>query len=50
MTHNFVLKDVMFYYENPKLLPVEYVVNFLILNAKIFIHKQKLLKSPLFFV
>ncbi len=42
-----VLKDVIFYYENPK--PVEYVVNFLILNAKFFIHKQKWLKSPLFF-
>lgn len=49
MTHTFVLKDVIFYYENPKLLPVEYVVNFIILNAKFFIHKQKWLKSPLSF-
>ncbi len=39
MTHTFVLKDVIVYYENPKLLSAEYVVNFLILNAKFFIHK-----------
>ncbi len=49
VSHTFVLKDVIFYYENPKLLSVEYVVNYLILNAKFFIHKQKWLKSPLFF-
>ncbi len=49
MSHTFVLKDVIFYYENPKILSVEYVVNFLILNAKVLIHKQKWLKSPLFF-
>ncbi len=48
MTHTFVLKDVIVYYENPKLLSAEYVVNFLILNAKFFIHKQKWLKSPVF--
>ncbi len=42
-------KMFFFYYENPKLPPVEYVVNCLILNAKFFIHKQKWLKSPLFF-
>ncbi len=34
VTHTFVLKDVIFYYENPKLLSAEFVVNFLILNAK----------------
>ncbi len=49
VTHTLVLKDVIFYYENPKLLSAEYVVNFLILNANFFIHKQKWLKSPLYF-
>ncbi len=48
MTHTFVLKDVIFNSENPKLLSVEYVVNVLILNAKFFIHKQKWLKSLVF--
>ncbi len=48
VTHTFVLKDVIFLSENPKLLPVEYVVNVLILNAKFFIHKQKWLKSLVF--
>ncbi len=48
VSHIFVLKDVIFYYENPKLLSVEYVINFLILNAKLFIHEQKWLKSPFF--
>ncbi len=48
VTHTFVLKDVIFHNENPK--PVEYVVNFLILNAKCFIHKPKWLTSPLSFL
>ncbi len=51
VSHTFVLKDVIFYYENPKLLSVEYVDNFLILNAKFFIHKQNLLSFfPFFFL
>ncbi len=40
MTHTFILKYVIFHYENSN--PVEYVVNVLILNAKCFIHKQKM--------
>ncbi len=47
VTHTFVLKYVIFHNENPK--PVEYVVNFLILNAKCFIHNPKWLTSPLSF-
>ncbi len=51
VSHTFVLKDGIFNYENPKLLSVEYVVNFLILNAKFFIHKQNLLCFfPFFFL
>lgn len=47
MTHNFLHKEIIFYYENPKLVSLEYIVNFCILYAKFFIHKQRWLKSPL---
>ncbi len=50
VTHTFVLKDVIFYYyENQKLLSAEYVVNFLIMNAKFFIHKQKIAQITIVF-
>jgi len=48
-THTLNLKEDIFYYENPKLLYLEYVDNLFILNAKLFINKQKWLKSPLSF-
>ncbi len=45
MWQTFVLKDDISYYEDPKLLSAEYVVHYIILNAKFFIHKQKWFKS-----
>ncbi len=47
LAHNFVLKDIICYCENPKHVSLEYVVNFFILYAKFFIHKQKWCKSSL---
>ncbi len=48
MTHSIILKDFFFFYENPKSLALEYIVNFYILCANIFIQKPKCLKFPLF--
>lgn len=35
------MKDFFFYYENPENKSLEFVVNFFVLQAKFFIHKQK---------
>ena len=43
--HDFILKDVLCYFDNGKDKSLIYMVNFLILPGKFFIHKQKFLES-----
>ena len=47
----FSLKDIFFYYENSSDPSFEFLVNFFLLHAKFFIHKQKWKKmQPLFMI
>ena len=41
LSYSLTAKDFLFYYENPVNYPFEFVVNFLTLQVKFFLHKQK---------
>lgn len=49
ITHSFTLKDIICYFYFPQDGALEFVLNFIIIYAKFFIHKQKFNKSSLCF-
>lgn len=49
ISHCFTLKDIICYLEDHTNKSFQYIVNFLILIGKFFIHRQKFLKSQLYF-